>query len=215
MRAQRNAPALLLAFICPTGSFVAPALGSVPNPTTSTVPACLPVCPLGDLSYAVVVRDVGGAPIPGSMVELEFAGCPQVKLCGPGNPPPPYGFHSTTRIFLITDAQGRATFPVEGGGTCASGVQVFADGVMLTDGIAHQLLSVASTDQDGDLFVTGLDTGVMAAKGPSDPTADLDCDGDHDAADAAVLAAHQGHFCRGFIDPVLPGTWGQLKIRYR
>jgi hypothetical protein len=216
MRHPRFAVASLSAVVLVLGVFAAPvAHAAVPSAANSTIPPCLAACPLGDLSYTVVIRDLVGNPIPGAHVVLEFADCPGVRFCPP-SPLPVYTFDSPTAISLNTDAAGRATFPLEAGGTCASALRVTADGVLMTDGTNHPLVSVANTDQDGDFFVqASVDGPLLAAKGPSDPTADLDCDGDHDAADAAVLTAHDQHLCRGLIDPVLPQTWGRLKIRYR
>ncbi|HTM58258.1 MAG TPA: hypothetical protein VL123_07570 [Candidatus Udaeobacter sp.] len=197
-----------------SGIFSGSARAAVPSSANSTVPPCYAACPQGDLSYTVVIRDIAGFPIAGSHVVLEFANCPAVHRCPAA--PAPYEFVSPTAYGMITDVQGRAVFPLQIGGTCAGAMSVSADGILMTDGTNHGLVSVSNTDQNGDLFVVAATDGpVLAAKGPADPTADLDCDGDHDAADAAVLTAHDGHVCPGFIDPVLPGTWGRLKVRYR
>jgi hypothetical protein len=214
MRTPRLAFALPFTLLGLAGVSISTSFASVPNAAQSTIPACLAACPIGDLPYTVVIRDVAGNPVSSPDVVLDFSACPNIRFCPPG-PPPAYIFITPTSIRLTGDAQGRATFYLEVGGTCASAVQVLANAVLMTDGVNHSPVSVANTDQDGDLFVLSNDGGALAAKGPTDPTADLNCDGVHDAADATLLSAHLGHFCRGFIDPVLPRTWGQLKILYR
>ena len=216
MRHPRLAVASRSALVLVLGILTGPlAHAAIPSPANSTIPACLPACPLGDLTYTVVIRDIIGNPIPGAHVAIDFVDCAGVHFCPPG-PPPGYTFDSPTAVSNPTDAQGRASFPLQIAGTCASAVRVSADGVLMTDGTNHALVSVANTDQDGDLFVNSFSDGaVLAGKGPTDPTADLDCDGDHDAADAGVLNAHDGHFCPGLIDPVRPRSWGGLKILYR
>jgi hypothetical protein len=195
MRAFYSVPLALLALAIATA-----ASAGVPSPLNSSVPSCLQVCPYGDLTYTVVIRDLANNPVGGATVVLDFLDCQTFHLCPPPSPP------NTT---LIANAQGVATFALKGGGGCANAVRVFADGVLMASGV-----SVASPDQDGDLFVTGLDQAALLLKGPADPTADLNCDGVHDAADGNVQVAHMGHYCDGVI-PVAPRSWGQLKVHYR
>ncbi len=134
-----------------------------------------------------------------SQVLLDFSGCPNVHFCPPG-PTTKYVFFTPTSVMVMTDFNGNATFWLEAGGICTAGIQISASiqhslppGVLLTDGIVHALVTFAGLDQDGDLWVTPLDAAILAAKGPDDPTADLNSDGIHDAADDALLAAHLGH----------------------
>ncbi len=173
---------------------------SVPSPFNSNVPSCLRVCPFGDLTYTVVIRDQASSPIVGSVVQIDFINCSTFHLCPPPTP------QNTTQS---TNGQGVAVFALKGGGGCARSVRVFADGVLMASSV-----SVASPDQDGNLFVTGLDQTVLAAKTAADPTGDLNCNGTHDAADGNVITAHMGHYCDGVI-PVAPHSWGQLKVHYR
>ena len=195
MRSFYSVPLALLALTVATQASAA-----VPSPANSSVPSCLQVCPYGDLTYTVVIRDIANNPVAGSFVQIDFIDCPTFHLC-----PPP----ASQNTSQITNPQGVAVFALKGGGGCASSVRVFADGVLMASGV-----SVASPDQDGNLFVTGADQTVLTAKTATDPTADLNCDGTHDAADGNVLTAHIGHYCDGVI-PVAPRSWGQLKMHYR
>lgn len=196
MRALYSVPLALLAL----ASVAQGSTSGVPSASNSTVPLCMQMCPYGDLTYTVVVRDLANNPIIGSSVVIDFTNCPAVHLC-----PPITG--RTVREF--TNAQGIATFAIKGGGGCANAVFVYADGVPLTSSA-----SVASPDQSGDLFVNGLDQVVLTGKAATDPTADLNCDGTHDAGDDSVIVAHMGHFCDGVV-PVAPRSWGRLKVQYR
>ena len=200
MRAFYSVPLTLLAL-----AIALPVSASVPSPNNSTIPPCLQMCPYGDLTYMVVIRDFANNPIPGSAVMLDFSGCPSVRLCPPPGP---------TTYYAFTNAQGVATFAVKGGGGCTRSVNVYADGVLLTYGSGQPNPSVASPDQDGNKFVIVSDQAVLSAKTATDPTADLNCDGTHNAADDAVLSAHLGHYCDAVV-PGAPHSWGQLKMQYR
>ena len=65
----------------------APAIASPPSATFSTFDPCLVVCPAGDIVFHTVIRDVGGNPIPNSLVVLDFSRCPMFVHC-PGIPAP-------------------------------------------------------------------------------------------------------------------------------
>jgi hypothetical protein len=57
--------------------------------------------------------------------------------------------------------------------------------------------------------------GIATSKiGSASLSADLDCDGDVDADDVAIVQAHAGHLC---VDPTPTrhSAWGTLKIMYR
>lgn len=195
MRSFYSVPLALLALVVATQ-----ASAGVPSPVNSSVPSCLQACPYGDLTYTVVIRDAASNPVAGATVFLDFLDCPTFHFCPPPAP------QNTTQL---TNGQGVAVFALKGGGGCANAVRVFADGVLMASGV-----SVASPDQDGDLFVTGADQTVLLTKTATDPTGDLNCDGTTDAADGSVIAAHIGHYCDGVI-PVAPHSWGQLKVHYR
>ena len=186
----------------------------VPNASTSSVPPILTACPMGDLTYVVTVRDAGMNPVPNAHVSLDFSDCPNIHFC-PTTPPPAYVFETPTTIALNAGALGQAVFYLEAGGTCSGAIQIYADGVLLTDGTAHPLVTVANADQTGDAVVSAEDAALLAAKPANDPTADLNGDGIHDTADETLMAAHLGHLCPGLATPNSRRSWGGLKLIYR
>jgi hypothetical protein len=182
--------------------------GAVPSPANSTVP-CLVACPGGDLSFTIVVRDLINIPIVGSMVTVEFPECASFVHC----PQVPTGYlwdSGGRRAVVFTNAVGEATFALMGGGVCpGASVRVYADGVLLA------ARGLASTDQEGDLYVGLGDEALASGKlGTADPTADFDCSGVVTAADVAVITAHVGHGCEP-VTPTVPRTWGRIKQLYR
>jgi hypothetical protein len=194
------AAASLLAF--------SPALAAIPSPITSTLPACMTICPDGDLSFDVVVRDFADIVIANSLVTIELSTCPDLRICPQCGDDYVYDIPTNT-IRKFTDAAGHVSFSICGGGACAAGAMVRADGVPLGQ------RPLASTDQNGDFVVDGADAALVASKvGTTDLSADFDCDGDVDVDDQAIEQAHVGHLC---VDPtpVRSSTWGVLKTIYR
>jgi hypothetical protein len=192
------------------------AAAAVPSAANSTVPPCLVACPYGDIPFDVVVRDLANNPVANSSVVIDFANCPAAFICtAPGSQPDPYTVNLPARtIQLLSNASGLAHFPLRVGGGCAAGtVRVFADGVL----IAQRAL--ASPDQDGDGFTSNIlnnDAALFSAKlGTTDPTADLDCDGDVDVDDESIFYRHASKTCTGFVDAAHRSTWGHLKTHYR
>ncbi len=173
---------------------------AIPDPTTSTVDPCLIICPLGDFTFNVTVRDPASNPVANSTVQIDFCPTPSVHLC---LVPP-------CTVSGITNAAGAVSFSIRGGGISATPVTIRADGVLLGT------RPVASPDQDGNQTVNGADQAIGNGKlGAADPTMDLDCDqGVVDAQDLAVQQAHLGHTCSG-PTPAKPGTWGRIKTIYR
>lgn len=191
-------------------------VAAVPSPANSTLPLCMALCPLGDMPFTVVVRDLAANPIAGSTVVLDFSACPGAFLCHqPGGTPPPYVLDPTARtIRAVTGAGGSVTIPAHVGGTGPPGsVHVFADGVLLKN------YALASPDQNGNgvcVSIVDTDDAIFATKlGTSDPTADFDCDGDVDALDQQIFFNHHSQFCDGFVDPARQSTWGSVKLHYR
>jgi len=183
----------------------------VPSPSASFVDPCLVLCPAGDITFHVVVRNIVGIPIPGAAVDIEYSACPGFHLCSPaGSEPYEHlslpGFET---VRVIADGAGRANFPVRAGGTCPAGlVTVYADGVLLAQ------FALASPDQDGNGDVDAGDSVVLQSKlGLDDPTGDLTCDG---SVSGILLEfdRHVGHTCELPTD-VPPATWGRLKTLYR
>ncbi|MEQ1832257.1 MAG: hypothetical protein ABL977_04315 [Candidatus Eisenbacteria bacterium] len=191
-----------------------PANGAVPSAANSTVPDCLALCPFGDLSFVVTVRDLAANPITGSTVVLDFSNCPLANLCVSVQPPGLIVNPGARTIRGFTDATGSITFPAHVGGTGPAGsVRLFADGVLFRS------YALASPDQDGDGVVTtviGLDGPLFNGRlGGTDPAADFDCSGHVDAADETIFFEHQSQACGGFVDPARRSTWGAVKLHYR
>jgi len=193
---------------------VGPARAGVPSPANSSVPACLAICPLGDLPFTVVVRDLANTPLSGASVVLDFSSCTGVFLC-PQLPADPYLLNEPGRTArMFTDASGAVSFPLRAGGVCpGQQVNVFANGTLLA------MRVVSSPDQDGDgqcVSVIGADDPIFASKlGTSDPTADFDCSGAVDATDQQIFFSHHSHSCLGIVDATLRSSWGRLKLHYR
>jgi len=202
---------ILLSILVAAGTADA-ALGGVPSAANSSLPACLTLCPLGDMHFSVVVRDLANNPIAGSNVVLDFSNCPGAFIC-PFRPSDPYTVN-TRRLSMFTNAAGSVTFPARIGGVGPAGsVAVFADGVLLKS------YALASPDQNGNgvaVTIVDVDEALFLAKlGTTDPTADFDCDGDVDVNDELIFNPHLSHSCDGVVDAVRLGTWGTVKAYYR
>lgn len=195
----------------------APAHAAIPSPANSSLPACMALCPFGDMPFTVVVRDLANLPVAGSTVVLDFSACPGAFLCltPPSGSPFPYTLDPVARTLrMVTPAGGSVTFPAHVGGTGPPGsARVFADGVLLRS------YALASPDQSGNGLVASIvdtDDAIFAPKlGTNDPTADFDCSGHVDNADQLIFAQHHSQFCGGFVDPTRRSTWGELKLHYR
>ena len=202
--------------VCLLSVFHGSAQGGVPSAANSTVTPCLVACPLGDITFSVVVRDIANNPLAGASVVLDFSSCPEAFICTtPGMTPDPYTVFPESRLIrMFTDALGSTNFPLRVGGLCAlATVSVFANGTLLAT------RGLASPDQDGNgvvVSVIGNDDPLYLPKvGTNDPTADFDCDGDVDPDDTFIFYAHHSHACEGFVDPARRSTWGRVKSFYR
>src|SRR5262249_23377901 len=122
------------------------AAAAVPSPVNSTLPPCLVLCPLGDIPFTVVIRDLANNPINNSSVVITFEGCQGKAFVCPQQPSDPYLVNpALPSIRMFTDASGTATFPARVGGTGPAGcAAVFADGVLMRN------YALATPDQDGD-----------------------------------------------------------------
>jgi hypothetical protein len=182
---------------------------AVPSPVTSFVDPCLRVCPGGDMNFHVVVRDASSNPVAASTVMIDFSNCVGVVFCPP-LPGDPYTFVPPASILMTSNAAGIADFPIRAGGVCVGTINVYADGVLLASRSA-----VSSPDQNGDLTVNAVDNGILGGKlGSSNPTGDFNCSGFVEAGDTGILLAHVGHSCQAVV-PVVPRSWGTLKVIYR
>jgi hypothetical protein len=192
------------------------AAAAVPSPVNSSVPACMALCPLGDMPFTVTVRDLANNPIAGSSVVIDLSGCPNGAFICPTRPGDPYSVNLVARtLSMVTPANGAVTFPARIGGVGPAGcAKVFADGVLLRS------YALASPDQNGNGVATGIvdvDPALFAAKlGTVDPTADFDCSGGAvDLADQLIFNQQLSHSCDGIVDAVQRHTWGSLKSHYR
>ena len=192
------------------------AAAAVPSPVNSSVPACMALCPLGDMPFTVTVRDLANNPIAGSSVVIDFSGCPNGAFICPTRPGDPYSVNLVARtLSMVTPANGAVTFPARIGGVGPAGcAKVFADGVLLRS------YALASPDQNGNGLAAGIidvDPALFAAKlGTVDPTADFDCSGGAvDLADQLIFNQNLSHSCDGIVLPVQRHTWGSLKSHYR
>jgi hypothetical protein len=183
------------------------AQSAVPSPTNSSHDACFVVCPLGDLTYHVTVRDIANNPIAGSSVVLDYSQCGFVHCSNPG--PGIVANDAAKTMTSLSNAAGVASFPLKMGGCCPA-VKIFADGVLLAT------VSMTSPDQDASLLVNGTDLSILTAlfSGPYNVCGDLDCSGTIGANDFGILAAHNGHGCSGVVS-TRPQSWGKLKTIYR
>lgn len=188
-----------------------PARSAVPDAARSTVPPCLEVCPYGDLTFDIVVRDLANNPVANSTAEIDLPECAAFHLCPNQGDPNLTILTSPLRAIKVTDASGAVSFHLHAGGVCpGTAVTVRADGVPL------RTVPLSSPDQDGDLYVSGPDLLILQTKTslPYDATADLTCDGVVDANDVNAVNAHYGHAC-DVVVPTQNRSWGGLKIRYR
>src|SRR5689334_20762333 len=79
------------------------ASAAVPSPANSQVDPCLVLCPAGDFTFHVVVRDIANVPVAGASVVVNLCNCPNVHLCsGPCD------------VLVTSDAAGNATFNIKG-----------------------------------------------------------------------------------------------------
>ena len=202
------ASVLVLALAASGSPLFPPLPPGIPDPANSTVPTYLQMCPAGDLTQSIIVREINHIPVPNVLVELDFCACPGIRLC-PAAAGDAYTIVSGCKVQAVTNLFGTVSFAVRGGGVCSGTVPVRANGVLL----ANVPWSV-SPDQDGSEVVDAADAGILASKlGGADLTGDLDGSGAVDAADAAILAAHAGHDCA--TTPTRESSWGRLKVTYR
>ena len=192
------------------------AITGIPDPARCTLPDCMVFCPMGDIPFTVIVRDLANNPLPGSVVEISFAGCPDSVFICTQKPSDPYVVDAVAHtIKMFADASGMATIPARVGGVGPAGcVALFANGVLLRN------YALASPDQNGDgvvITLFGPDFPLFSSKlGTANPTADFDCSGGVvNAADQFIFNQHISHSCDGFVDPVMKRSWGSLKSHYR
>jgi hypothetical protein len=195
------------------GSLVATAArAGVVDPSRSTVPGRIFLCPAGDSSYVVVTRHISGSPWAEDSIRVDLCGCPQVRLCRAGLSGYTVDAAGCDATAFPDRWTGVSSFALAGGGLCPGGSVVVSAGFeALATGIV-----VVSPDQNGDLIVDGLDLAIEREKvGTADASGDLDGDGIVTEADVALLTRHLGHAGADRPTPTLPVTWGRVKQIYR
>jgi hypothetical protein len=187
-----------------------PASAGVPAPEpASVVDRCLNICPFGDITFTVVVRDIASNPVTNSYVWIDVCPVPSVHPC--------FLTACTPLAAGFTNAAGQVVLRPQAGGVSPAPfdqhARIFADGILLATRV------VGGPDQDGDLVVTAADLAIGTAKlGTPDPTMDLDCDLTTSIVitpnDLNIQASHLNHNCTG-PTPSRGQSWGGVKILYR
>lgn len=167
--------ATLLFLIAPTV-----ATAQCGSPATSNVPSLFPVCPRGDVSVSIVVRDPAGNPCPGSTITLDVLGGP---LCG-----------SPLSITATTNNAGVATFsPRLGGHASTPVVATFTDASGVVIGFSTL---VNSPDIDSNCVVNLADVSLLSqtfSTGIGIARVDYNFDGIVNLQDVTFFAQHYGH----------------------
>ncbi|MCP4293180.1 MAG: hypothetical protein GY780_15255 [bacterium] len=149
------------------------------SPANSSIPNWIVVCPLGDVTTTVVIRDANNVPCPGQTITMSLNGnC----LC-----------NAPTNVTATTNNAGVATFaPVSGG--CCNGpnlvTYIDASGVVL--GVSNWVIS---PDMDASCLVSLGDVALFSGAfyGAYSRCADFSGDGVISLTDVAFLAQHYGH----------------------
>ena len=184
------------------------AAAQVPSAANSYIDPCVRVCPAGDITFRVEVRDADNNPIQFSTVRLDFGQCADSVLC-PLTGSEPYEIAGS--LITLAAPDGIVNFPSRAGGVCSGGVAIYANQFLM-----GWRSPVSSPDQNGDGVVEASDQAILTTKleGPYDPTADLNCNGLLETGDQDVFTAHLGHMC-DIVVPARTGTWGRIKTLYR
>ncbi len=114
------------ATILAVGQAMAQILPSVLNPQSSTCPTAVTMATDGSSCFDVIVKDIGGNPVWGSNVSIDFGYCSE-ELC----PTQPVGITRTGNfVSALTDASGVAHFCICGCITSYCTADIFVDGVV-------------------------------------------------------------------------------------
>lgn len=185
---MRISVCLLLAF--GVALLVATARAGPPPPITTIVPCGISlVCvdtrgvpdPRG--AFNMVFKDSAANPRPGITIAVDFSNCPDVSICSvQGDPGVSVACSGgKRRVTGTTDDLGRLSMTIVGGvahrvpGTpgCAD---IYADGVLVTDGTFKPHVSVAAYDESGGDGLTGSDFSLFLGDifGPYEARSDFD-----------------------------------------
>lgn len=145
--------------------------------------------PVGTVSY--VIRGVGGPPVPGAFVSLDFSACTDVRVATDVVAPGTIVNCAMHTVSGTADVTGRVTFRIVGSGisgtnrTVPACLAAYADGVLLPPSI------VSTFDLDGRNGVDAMDLSLFAGdlySGQYRPRSDYDFDGRLDAIDLGLFA---------------------------
>ena len=176
-----------------------------PDPLRSSV-GHLAMCPCGQFELPVRVLDAACRPVSGIPVTVVMTSCPDIDLCAE-NAGDEYLFLPGYCVVVdTTDADGRVSFALRGGGVSSS-----ACATVLAAGQLLAARTIASPDQDGDLRVGAADQVLFAGRmGTTDPRADLNGDGWVNLADLLLFSIHLNaqHTCPSAVSVPRDGRGG-------
>jgi hypothetical protein len=185
--------ASLLVSLAPAGSALADT--PLPDPTNSTVPACITLVgsnggvPASIGEFLVVIRDLAGNPVPGASVTVDLSLVTDMRLCDDQLDPGVTLNCARRTVTAVTDLAGRALFTLVGGGN-PTGARTFANAARVYwNGFLIASPSVSTFDADGDAGVGANDLSQWLADfGAGLPYArgDHDCSGDLGANDLSI-----------------------------
>ncbi len=180
------------------------AMASVPSPGNCTVPACIKLVakdpgglpdPTG--TFSCNIRDVTNAVVANSSVVVDFSGCCNDVRISTLAVAGQIVDGATKTVRGVTDAFGDVSFTIMGaaGGTGFAGspaagcAKIYADGQLITDGIAHSQVEVATYDLDGAGGINPADASLLLVDylALGKPRDNMDCAGGVNPADASYL----------------------------
>jgi len=175
---------------------VGAAHADVPNPGASSMPPGLTLVgyagttadPLGSATF--VIRHLGGAPMSGSVVVIDFSACTDARLSADALEP---GFLldcANHAIRGFTDRNGMITFHIVGSGNGGPPRALPACAAVYADGVAFGSLAVSDYDLDGMNGVTVSDLSIAYRDGLSGQyraRSDFDFNGEVNALDLGRL----------------------------
>ena len=178
------------------------AAGFPPGFPNSSVPSCILLVGSDGATasakgtFVVVVRDLANNPVPGVHVAVDLSNAPDLHLCAQQIAPGIIMDCPGSRAIAITDAAGRATFTLLGGGSLAPGPgsglnngRVFADGILIGSP------TVSAFDLDGASGVGANDFSLWFSDfvtGLSYGRSDFDCSGALGANDLSIWLTEFG-----------------------
>jgi len=161
------------------------ALPPEPSPQNCTVPSCITlVCTDGSVpsaigTFDVVVRDLATNPMSGVSVTVDIGSAWDLRICSQQLPDVVANCSAGT-VRGVTDANGRVTFTLLGGGTASASSSPAHAGRVFANGFEIGTPSVNTCDLDGKSGVGANDLGLWLTdfgSGTHPARADYDCSG--------------------------------------